>query len=886
MVAATPESAAEVDRRITDLRRYLAEAREQQSATSRILEVIGGSAFELEPVFETVVRHAVRLCGADAGLIHQLDGDLYRLAYLLGGSDEYRREAENHLIGQGLGTLVGRVGLERQIVQIDDVLADPDYQWRQGQQLGGFRTLLGVPMLAGDRVIGVVTLWREAVDPFDERTIGLATTFAAQGAIAMQNVQLFRELQQRGEELAHSVDELRALGEISQAVSSSLDLDEVLTTIVTRAVELSQTEGGSIFELDHTTQQFQVRTCYGTSAELVEALRTTRIHLDETFMGRAATSRQPQQAPDLDLEPPDPHIDQLRRAGWRSMLAVPLLWERDIIGALIVRSKVPGAISKHTADLLETLANQSAVAIRNARLFRELEDKTRQLEVASLHKSEFLASMSHELRTPLNAVIGFSDVLLERMFGELNERQEEYLRDIRNSGRHLLELINEILDLSKVEAGRMELEVAAVSVPDVIEHGRAMVRDRASRDGISIEFDVAPAVGVVWADELKLKQVVLNLLSNAVKFTERGGSVVLNARIVDDELHISVRDTGIGIAEDDQHQIFEAFQRGGRSARTSPEGTGLGLTLSKQIVELHGGRLWMTSRLGAGSTFGFAIPVQQGRGQPVGNVPAEVALPARGIDPEAGTVLVVEDDRRSADLLKLYLESAGFEVLVAGDGAEGLELARHRGPRAVILDILLPQVDGWDLLARLKADPKTADIPVVIVSMLDERGKGFALGATEYLVKPVGREEVLGALDRCTASASGARTVVVIDDDPVDLDLVDAVLTPEGYSVLRATGGEEGVALVRRECPAVVLVDLLMPDVDGFAVVERLRADPTTADVQIVVLTSKEMTRVDRERLAGQISYLAEKGAFGREELVDLVGRLARGRPRPSEAAL
>ena len=458
-MAAEQEPGAPVDPSVAQITRDLAEAIEQQAATSEILDVIGRGQLELQPVFETVVRHAVRLCRADAGMVYQRDGHVYRLAYLLGGPDAYRAEIEDRPIAQDPGTVVGRVGLERRTVQIPDVLADPDYQWHRARDLGGVRTLLGVPMLVDQRVLGVITLWRDEVDPFDEQTISLANTFAAQGAIAIQNVQLFQELQQRGRDLARSVDELQALGEVSHAVSSSLDLDEMLTTIVTQAVRLSDTDGGSIFEFDPQTSAFEVRTCVGTSEELVEDLRALRIHLDETFVGRAASGGQPLQAPDLDLEQLDAHTEALRRHGWRSLLAVPLMREDEILGALVVRRTAPGEFSQETCDLLETFASQSAVAIHNARLFRELEVRTGQLEIASQHKSEFLASMSHELRTPLNAVIGFSEVLLERMFGDLNERQDEYLRDIRSSGRHLLELLNEILDLSKVEAGRMELEL-------------------------------------------------------------------------------------------------------------------------------------------------------------------------------------------------------------------------------------------------------------------------------------------------------------------------------------------------------------------------------------------------------------------------------------------
>ena len=450
-MAAESDASANAER-IVQLEQDLAEAKEQLTATNEVLAVIGRSDFRLEPVFETVVRHAARLCRADCGYVYQPDGDVFRIAFMLGGTSEYRAYMHEHPVPQGPETLVGRVGLERRIVQIPDVLADPAYRWPIGRELGGYRTMLGAPMLAGDRVVGVLTLWRLEVDPFDDRTIALLNTLAAQAAVAIQNAELFQ------------------LGEISQAVSSTLDLDEVLTTIVARAAQLSGTEGGSIFEYDRVTGLFALRTCVGTDPGLMAEIAATRIHIDETFVGRAAALATPLQTADLALEPSDPHLEKLSAAGWRSLLAIPLQWEQEIIGALLVRRKVTGAFPSRTVDLLETLASQSAVAIHNARTFRALQQSSRRLEVASRHKSEFLASMSHELRTPLNAVIGFSDVLLERMFGELNERQDEYLRDIRDSGRHLLELINEILDLSKVEAGRMELDLSGLAL-EVLEHG-------------------------------------------------------------------------------------------------------------------------------------------------------------------------------------------------------------------------------------------------------------------------------------------------------------------------------------------------------------------------------------------------------------------------------
>jgi CheY-like chemotaxis protein len=360
-----------------------------------------------------------------------------------------------------------------------------------------------------------------------------------------------------------------------------------------------------------------------------------------------------------------------------------------------------------------------------------------------------------------------------------------------------------------------------------------------------------------------------------VKFTADGGHVAVGARRFDDRVEVTVRDTGIGIAREDQARIFESFEQGGRGTQ-SEEGTGLGLTLSRKIVELHGGRIWVESELGKGSTFGFQIPVTRAY-EAREDVTAEPPLAELAeADGETPTILLVEDDEHSIDLLSLHLTSAGFAVELARDGQQGLELARRLRPVGIVLDIILPRLDGWDLLAAVKADPVVADIPVIVVSMLDERGKGFALGAAEYLVKPVVREDVLAALGRCVRMPEAGGKVLVIDDDPRAIAIVDAALRQEGYAVLTATGGEEGVAVARRERPAVILLDLLMPEVDGFAVVERLRADPATAETPIVILTAKAMTSADKRRLNGQISFLANKGEFDRAALVDLVRRFSR----------
>jgi signal transduction histidine kinase/DNA-binding response OmpR family regulator len=870
--------AAEIER----LGDELAGAREQLTATSEVLAVIGRSASDLKAVLETVVESARKLCGADVGLVFLVDGDRYRFAYGSGMTSEYRELVTNNPVLLDRGSLAGRVGLDRRATQITDVLADPDYGRGDTQRAAGYRTIMGVPMLLNDEVVGVLSLWRNHVDPFSDRAVEVLTTFAAQAALAVRTVDLVRALESRTHELAHKVNQLEALGAVGQGVSSSLNLMEVLTTIIMQAVVMSGTDGGSIYEFDEDAKEFRIRTACGTSPEVLDALRRTRIGLEDTFLGKAAKKGHSMGLPDLLDAPLDPHLSVLAEGGWRSLVAVPMLREGRIVGALVVRRHTPGHLPDEVSDLLESFASQSALALINAQLYRRLERQSAALEVASRHKSEFLASMSHELRTPLNAIIGFSEVLLERMFGELNERQDDYLRDIWSSGKHLLELLNDILDLSKIEAGQMVLNHSQFAVGKSLEYCLSLVREQAIRQRIHLSLEVDPEVGLLDADRLRFRQVVLNLLSNAVKFTSEEGRVEVHASIQGQDLVVTVADTGVGVAAEDCERIFDSFQQGTRPSGQA-EGTGLGLTLSKRIVELHGGRIWVESDAGKGSTFGFALRAGS-------DEPALTSVPQAGIDssltmepaPSPGpTVVVVEDDRQSFDLLRAYLEAAGVRVVGARDGEEGLDTVRRLSPAGVILDILLPGIDGWEVLAQLRADPRTARIPVIVVSMLDDRGRGFALGAAEYLVKPVGKEQLLAAVYRAAAMPERKRTVVAIDDDPLAIQLARVNLEPAGWTVLGAASGQEGLALVRERQPSVVLLDLLMPGMDGFEVVEALRAEPGTKTIPVVILTSKSMTQQDKQRLKGRITYVARKTEFDLSGLAGLLRWASTSRQPP-----
>ena len=509
------------------------------------------------------------------------------------------------------------------------------------------------------------------------------------------------------------------------------------------------------------------------------------------------------------------------------------------------------------------------------RMNDELGELYRKVEAASRAKSDFLANMSHELRTPLNAIIGFSEVLLEQMFGPLNAKQAEYLGDIVTSGRHLLLLINDTLDLSKIEAGKMELDLTTFSLPAVLEDGVTMVREAASRHRIECRVDAGPDLEEVEADERKVKQVVFNLLSNAVKFTPDGGRVDVRARRVHDRAEVAVADTGLGIDPAEQDRIFQEFRQAGQQ-----EGSGLGLALARSLVTLHGGKLWVESAPGAGSTFTFTLPFRQSAASKTAEPqPAPAKVDAESVPRTSkaapATVLLIEDNPQAVELLTLYLEGGGFDVVACGNGAAGMEAARRLHPEAIVLDIMLPDLSGWDFLGLVKGDETTARIPVVIVSMLDERGKGLALGAADYLVKPVNRDDLLAALHPVTTArfGQGPCKVLTIDDDPMAIKLIETVLIEEGFTVVAARSGAAGIEAAHAEQPGLIILDLLMPEIDGFEVVDQLQADPSTAEIPIVILTAKTITPHERERLAATVAHLAAKASFSPTEFIEMVRR-------------
>ncbi len=511
-----------------------------------------------------------------------------------------------------------------------------------------------------------------------------------------------------------------------------------------------------------------------------------------------------------------------------------------------------------------------ATALDRQRLIQSLKDTNVRLDRANKYKSIFLANMSHELRTPLNAIIGFSELLIDARDGQFDATtRERFLSQIHSSGKHLLALINDILDLSKIEAGQMELRLEMASVPSVIDDVARTVEPLVRQKHLRIDWEAGPERRAL-VDPGKLKQMVLNLVSNAIKFTPEGGHVAVAVGWHEGTFDIAVTDSGIGIAAEDQSRIFEEFQQVDSGAGRAQQGTGLGLTLTRRFAHLHNGDVGLRSELGKGSTFTLTLPVRSADLAPGDHETGVVVQIPR---PTGPLVLVVEDNLSAAELVAHSLARGGFQCSVATTGRDAITKAKELQPLAITLDVMLPELDGWDVLARLKRDPATADIPVVIVSVIDNPELGIALGALDYFVKPVDATALVRCLSRYNFRRNGHDDcrVLVVDDERANRDLLREILEPVGFDVVLAGGGQEALDLATETPPDLVLLDLMMPDVNGFDVVERLREESTTRSTPIIVLTAKDLTEEDKEQLSGRVSRILARRSTGAADLLSQV---------------
>jgi signal transduction histidine kinase/DNA-binding response OmpR family regulator len=693
----------------------------------------------------------------------------------------------------------------------------------------------------------------------------LVKQVADQLSLALENARLFQETKRAEEALKRQNEYLAAAAEIGRLVTSTLDLNTIFSRTVNLVLERFGYYHAAIFLVEETGFNVALREATGAAGAEMKARQHSLPLNDNSIVGKVAHRGQPVVANDTSQDSAHHYNPLLPET--RAEAALPLRVGSRIIGALDIQSTTSGAFTADDQNVLQILADQVAIAIDNARSYELSQQAVKEMREIDHVKTQFLANMSHELRTPLNSIIGFSRVILKGIDGPVTDLQQQDLTAIYNSGQHLLGLINDVLDLAKIEAGKMELSFDEINVADIITSVMSTASGLVKDKSIKLIRQIDGELPVVRADPIRLRQVLLNLLSNAAKFTDEG-EIVVNASVQSapsghPEILVSVSDTGPGISLEDQAKLFQAFSQVDDSPTRKTGGSGLGLSISQQLINLHGGRIGVHSDVGKGSTFYFTLPLYRTKEEQ-----PEVA--------GSKIILAVDDDPQVLALYERYLGPQGYQVIGLTDPSRALERARQIKPFAITLDIMMPGYDGWQVLSELKREAETRDIPVVVCSIVEEQERGFSLGAADYLLKPILEEDLVGSLNRLNGDGS-IHEVLVIDDDPDSLRLMQKIFQgSERYKLTLAHGGGAGWKMITLHPPHAVILDLFMPDLDGFTILEKMRENAKLRDIPVIVVTGGDLTLEQRKQLTEFGRHLISKSALNEKDLLSLVERALR----------
>ncbi|MDH5506742.1 MAG: GAF domain-containing protein [Anaerolineae bacterium] len=747
------------------------------------------------------------------------------------------------------------------ITTIDNLSTDP----RAGtqtkellQQRYNADQFLIAPLVGAGQWIGCIIAAFKTIPQLSGDDSRRLSALSAQAAVGIQNIRLL-------EETTRKANQLESAAEIARESSGTLDLDILLTKAINLIRERFGFYHASIFlvEDNHAV----IRASTGEAGrQLIESGHKLRVEEGKSIIGHVAYVGSP-------LVVNDTHQSETHRAhpllpDTRAELGIPLLIGNRVTGALDVQSTRPNAFSDEDIAVLQILADQLAVAVDNARSFEVAQKAVEEMREVDRLKSQFLANMSHELRTPLNSIIGFSRVILKGIDGPINDLQQQDLQAIYGSGQHLLDMINSILDLSKIEAGKMELSIEDVDLNDLIKTVLATASGLLKEKPIKLVNKLPESLPTVNADRTRVRQVLLNLLQNAAKFTDEGEIIVSAEERLDEnnipEFVISVTDSGIGIAEEDQDKLFEPFSQVDDSPTRKTGGSGLGLSISRRLVEMQGGKIWLDSTVGQGSTFYFSIPIA-GKSSP-----QVVELePIKG----EKIIMSIDDDPKVIGLYNRYLEPHGFQVVPVTDSTQAIAQITELKPLAITLDIMMPKQDGWQIIQEIKSNPGTKHIPVIICSILDNREKGFDLGATDYLVKPILEDDLVTSILRLNLDKSKQiHEILLVDDDREALRLIKKVLSNQGnYRITFADGGINGLNSIEHNPPDAVIMDLFMPDLDGFTLLETIRTNPKMKDIPVIILTGADLDEYQQQRLDKYEQQLLKKSLLDEDTLMGCI---------------